>query len=150
MKTTKTYITWDNIHKDSIELAERISKQVDDLKGILAISRGGLVPAGIISYKLGIKNVETICLSSYNDSDQLVSTELISDPAYYKIGDGSGWMVIDDLYDTGSTYDRIKQLFPSSKFAALYSKNDDAHDKIIYVAKYFEFLWLVFPWDNEC
>ena len=48
----KTYpISWDQLHRDSKALAWRLLN-TDFFKGIIAITRGGLVPAAIIAREL--------------------------------------------------------------------------------------------------
>ena len=62
----KTYpISWDQLHRDSKALAWRLLN-LGPFKGIIAITRGGLVPAAIIARELDIRLVDTICLSSYD------------------------------------------------------------------------------------
>ena len=38
--------------------------------GIVAITRGGLVPAHIIARELDIRLIDTVCISSYDDEAQ--------------------------------------------------------------------------------
>ena len=38
--------------------------------GIVAITRGGLVPAHIIARELDIRIIDTVCISSYDDQSQ--------------------------------------------------------------------------------
>ncbi len=66
----RTYpISWDQLHRDSKALAWRL---VNDhyFNGIIAITRGGLVPAAIIARELNIHMVDTVCVSSYDWKDK--------------------------------------------------------------------------------
>ncbi|MBC8443774.1 MAG: xanthine phosphoribosyltransferase, partial [Deltaproteobacteria bacterium] len=62
---TKTYpISWDQLHRDSRALAWRLL-EIGPFMGIVAITRGGLVPAAIIARELDVRLVDTVCVSSY-------------------------------------------------------------------------------------
>ncbi len=39
-------------------------------KGIIAVSRGGLVPGALLARELGIRHVDTVCISSYDHDNQ--------------------------------------------------------------------------------
>ena len=60
-------VSWDQFHRDARALAWRISGMGHDWRAIVAITRGGLVPAAIICRELGIRLIETVCIASYHD-----------------------------------------------------------------------------------
>ncbi len=63
---TKTFpISWEQLHRDAKALARRLV-DMKTWKGIIAITRGGLVPASIFARELEIRLVDTVCLSSYD------------------------------------------------------------------------------------
>ena len=69
-KYQKTYpISWEQLHRDSKALAWRLLGQ-GEWQGIVAITRGGLVPAAVIARELDIHMVDTICISSYQWKEQ--------------------------------------------------------------------------------
>jgi len=37
-------------------------------------------------------------------------------------GDGEGWLVIDDLVDTGRTAEILRRTYPKAHFATIYAK----------------------------
>ena len=66
----KTFpISWEQLHRDSRALAWRLL-EMKKWEGIVAITRGGLVPASIIARELEIHLVDTVCISSYDWQDQ--------------------------------------------------------------------------------
>ena len=86
----KTYpISWEQLHRDAKALAWRLV-DLQQWKGIVAITRGGLVPAAVIARELDIHLVDTICISSYNWQDQ-GSVNILKAAQ----GDGKGWLLID-------------------------------------------------------
>ncbi len=57
-------IAWEELHRNARALAWRLLDH-GPWKGIIAITRGGLVPAAIIARELDIRLIDTICISSY-------------------------------------------------------------------------------------
>ena len=86
-------------------------------KGIVAVTRGGLVPAAIIARELNIRLIDTICVSTYDHQS-------IRDAKVLKgwDGDSEGWLIIDDLVDTGKTAKVVRELLPKAHFATIYAK----------------------------
>ena len=94
------HISWDQVHRDSKALAWRLDHQGPGKEGgwraIIAITRGGLVPAAIVARELNIRVIDTICVKSYAHKDQTEAT-VLKGPDSALIGDGEGVLVIDDL-----------------------------------------------------
>ena len=71
--TTDLYISWEELHRDTRKLAVCLldaGKAHGIVKGkgwagIIAVSRGGLIPAAIVARELDIRMVDTICVISY-------------------------------------------------------------------------------------
>src|SRR3984885_5388723 len=59
-------VSWDQFHRDARALAWRLSGN-GPFTAIVCITRGGLVPAAIISRELGIRLIDTMCIASYHD-----------------------------------------------------------------------------------
>lgn len=72
------------------KLANRLMPS-EQWKGIIAVSRGGLVPGALLARELGIRHVDTVCISSYDHDNQRELTVLKRAE-----GDGEGFIVIDD------------------------------------------------------
>ena len=60
-------VSWDQFHRDARALAWRLAGANGGWKAIVCITRGGLVPAAVISRELGIRLIETVCVASYHD-----------------------------------------------------------------------------------
>ena len=69
-------ISWEQLHRDAKALAWRLLN-IEYFKGIIAITRGGMVPAAIIARELDIHLVETICISSYDWQDKKGEAEVL-------------------------------------------------------------------------
>ena len=90
---------------------------VEQWKGIIAVSRGGLVPGALLARELGIRHVDTVCISSYDHDNQRELTVLKRAE-----GDGEGFIVIDDLVDTGGTAVAIREMYPKAHFVTIFAK----------------------------
>jgi len=138
-------IDWAMFHRDIQLLAANLSGK-GPFKGMIAIARGGLVPAGILSRLLDLRLVDTLCVSSYDDRVQRPGTpELLKGID----GDGEGWLVIDDLVDSGATLKLVRDMLPKAHFATVYAKPKGIHLVDTTAINIDQHLWLVFPWDQD-
>ena len=149
MSTTSNYkktypISWEQLHRDSKALAWRLLN-LDYFKGIVAITRGGMVPAAIIARELDIHLVDTICITSYDWKDKKGEAELLKGFS----GDGEGWLLIDDLVDTGRTAKTVRELVPKAHFATIYAKPAGRPLVDTYITEVSQDTWILFPWDTE-
>lgn len=141
----RTYpISWEQLHRDAKALAWRLLDR-DFFKGIVAITRGGLVPAAIIARELDIRLVDTVCVSSYSWQDQKGEVEVLKSLQY----DGKGWLLIDDLVDTGRTAEVVRNMLPQAHFATVYAKPAGKPLVDTYVTEVSQDTWILFPWDSE-
>src|SRR5215470_16896864 len=62
-------VSWDQFHRDARALAWRLA-EAGPFAAIVCITRGGLVPAAIVARELGIRVIETVCVTSYNHTTQ--------------------------------------------------------------------------------
>ena len=83
----KEYISWDEVKALSDELAQKIKAHCDDLSSatLVAVSRGGLVPTELVSYKLNIKDIRIMKLASYSDDNK---RSMIVDSSTDRLYDG--------------------------------------------------------------
>ena len=141
-------VSWDQFHRDSKALAWRLLEKNAAWKGIIAITRGGMIPAGIVARELEIKLVETIGISSYDDKKQhdVRITKNINEKI---VGDGADWLVIDDLVDTGNTAKVIRQILPKAHLATVYAKPNGEPLVDTYVTWVSQDTWIYFPWDVD-
>ncbi len=137
-------VTWDQLHRDSRALAWRLL-DLDYFQGIIAVTRGGLVPAAIVARELDIRLVDTICVSSYNWQDQRGEVEVFKRVDM----DGEGWLLIDDLVDTGNTAKVVRDMLPKAHFATVYAKPKGRPLVDTYVTEVSQDTWILFPWDAE-
>ena len=141
-------VSWDQFNRDAKALAWRLIEKRDQWKGIIAITRGGLIPAGIIARELEIKLIETIGISSYDDQKQR-DLEIIKNIDVKLVGDGEGWLAIDDLVDSGATAKAIRKLLPKAHLATVYAKPAGEPLVDTYVTWVSQDTWIYFPWEVD-
>ena len=137
-------VTWDQLHRDARTLAASLMP-LGPFKGIVAVTRGGLIPAAIIARELECRLVETISVVSYDDETQ--GAPRIVKPAS-AAGDGDGFLIVDDLVDSGVTARLVRDLLPRAHFACLYAKPAGKPVTDSFVVEVPQETWILFPWDT--
>ncbi|MEZ0019967.1 xanthine phosphoribosyltransferase [Sinorhizobium fredii] len=115
---------------------------------MVCITRGGLVPAAIVSRELNIRMIETVCIASYHDYDTQGQMKLLKgiSPEIAKDG-GEGVLIVDDLTDTGKTAAEVRAMLPKAHFAAVYAKPKGRPLVDTFVTEVSQDTWIYFPWD---
>ena len=143
---TKSFpVSWEELHRTSKALAWRLL-ELGPFEGIVAVTRGGLVPAAIVARELEIRLIETACLSSYQGQDQGGLTVL---KEAMLAGKGKGWLIVDDLVDTGETAKSLRAMMPEAHFATVYAKPAGRPLVDTFVTEVSQDTWIFFPWDME-
>ncbi|TYB81732.1 xanthine phosphoribosyltransferase [Maritimibacter fusiformis] len=144
------HISWDQIHRDSRALAWRLDGhgplEGGAWKAVVAITRGGMAPAMIVSRELDIRHVDTISVKSYNHQEQSEPV-VIKSPDMALVGDGEGVLIVDDLVDTGKTLEVVRALMPKAHFATVYAKPKGKPMVDTYITEVSQDTWIFFPWD---
>lgn len=143
--TNKIYISWEDFHAHTKLLASKIRSAGKNFERIAAVSRGGLLPAGLLAYELDIRRVETVNMSSY-DGNRMRGDDEIEISATLENVDGRT-LIVDDLSDSGRTFRLLRKIYPQAVFASVYSKQKGKDAVDIYAADMPD-AWIVFPWDE--
>ena len=143
-------VGWDELHRNAKALAWRLL-ELGPWNGIIAITRGGLVPAAIVARELDVRIIETVSTIGYHFDDKNPSRaaeiQIVKSPA--NVGNGEGWLVIDDLVDTGRTAEVLRRMLPKAHFAAVYAKPMGRPMVDTFVTEVSQDTWIYFPWDVE-
>jgi xanthine phosphoribosyltransferase len=143
-------VSWDQFHRDARALAWRLA-DAGPFAAIVCITRGGLVPAAIVARELGIRVIETACVTSY---DHVTQGELrLLKPVAAEVRDlgggfGKGLLVVDDLVDTGKTAKLVRELLPEAHYAAVYAKPLGRPQVDTFITEVSQDTWIFFPWDT--
>jgi xanthine phosphoribosyltransferase len=146
MMAAKYYtVTWDQLHRDAKALAWRLVER-GPWAGIVAITRGGLIPAAIIARELDCRLIESVSVLTY-DEEERGQPSVVKAPA--AAGDGTGWLIVDDLVDTGTTAKVVRALLPKAHFATVYAKPAGNPVVDTFITEVSQDTWILFPWDTE-
>jgi xanthine phosphoribosyltransferase len=143
---TSHAVSWLEVHRDMRQLAETLLP-LGPWKGIVAITRGGLVPAAILARELNIRTVETLCILSYDEQVQ-GSVSIVKQPEGAVADLGEGWLMVDDIVDTGATAKAARDLLPKAYFAAVFGKPAGMKLADVFMHKVSQDTWVYFPWDT--
>lgn len=140
-------IAWELFHRDTRMLAHKLV-EMGPFKGIVAITRGGLIPSSIIARELDMRLVDTISVVSYDDRRQ-GEPQVVKNVDTGVVGDGEGFLIIDDLVDSGVTARLVKKLLPKGHLATVYAKPQGQDAVDTFAVPVPQDMWLLFPWDGE-
>ncbi|OKL50626.1 phosphoribosyltransferase [Boudabousia marimammalium] len=152
-------LSWQGFGDAMRELARQVrdSGWMPDL--IVAVARGGLLPAGAVSYALGVKAMGTMNVEFYTDVAETLPEPVLLPPLMdVSALDGKRVLVVDDVADSGKTLKMVMQLIRERGLSldGETSVQVDARSMVIYeksrsiikpdyVWKDTD-LWINFPW----
>ena len=176
----KHYYTWDDVEKACTNIVLQMYKDGWRPDYIVGITRGGNIPATILSNMLDVR-CEALKVSLRDDEQGPETNCWMSEDAFgyidleeretcrWDINKRKNILIVDDINDTGATFNWIKQDWQSSclpnednawnavwannvRFATitenLSSDFGDVRYSVHEVNKAEEDVWLVYPWEN--
>ena len=147
------HVSWDQMHRDARALAWRLDGQGPGAHGawkaVIAITRGGMVPACIVARELNIRVVDTISVKSYAHQDQSDRAQVLKSPDIGIAGTGEGILIIDDLVDTGKTLELVRDLYPDAHLTTVYAKPKGRPLVQTFITEVSQDTWIYLPWDLE-
>ncbi len=141
-------VSWEELHRHCKALAWRLLER-GPYQGVVAITRGGLVPAAIVARELNLRVIETISCSTYNELSRGTQVNILKQAEAALPSAGEGWLIVDDLVDTGITAKAVRQLLPKAHFATIYAKPNGRPMVDTYITEVSQDTWILFPWDQE-
>lgn len=144
-------IGYDVIEFLSKSLALRFQLNNKEFTHVIGIARGGMIPATIISYALGTKLL-SYGAKSYSDKKQH-SITVEQDLDFEALDKDCKLLVIDDICDTGKTFDhirdRIGDKFSTVRYASLFAKRGSENKTDHYSVLVETNTWITFPWEKH-
>ena len=108
---TRDIVSWEELERLVGILAERIAKTDVDL--MLTITRGGMVPAGMLAYELGIRNILVAAVKYYDDEGKPGPSPTFFQFPADRLLRGQRVLIVDEVWDSGTTIhavaDRVRQ-----------------------------------------
>ncbi len=133
----------------------RIAKQIEGINfdWYIAIARGGLVPAALLSQITNQRNIDTFCIARYGEDNKEIAISNISDKSLSHLRD-KNILIIDDILDNGKTMDFVKKYVLSYepkdiKIACLYWKSRSIVKPDYYISACNDDTWIEFPWEQD-
>ena len=144
------HVSWDQLHRDARALAWRMDGT--EWRAVVAVTRGGLVPAMIVARELDIRTIDTISIRSYKGVGTEAGQgqlEVLKRPDPELMGDGEGILVVDDLVDSGRTLELIREMYPKAHLATVYAKPKGRDMVDTFITEVSQDTWIFFPWDLD-
>jgi hypoxanthine phosphoribosyltransferase len=146
----KSIVTWADLDALVGSLADKVGTDYDV---VLVITRGGLVPAGMLAYRLGLRDILVAAVAFYDDAGKTAERptffQFPSDPLLH----GRRVLVVDEVWDTGTTIaavvDRVEIAGGHPTTAVLHYK--PARSRVALVPDHFVVAtddWVVYPFKH--
>jgi hypoxanthine phosphoribosyltransferase len=160
----KIYYSWHDIERQTQEILRQITLSNWHPDYVIGLTRGGLVPANLISQYLAVP-MECLKVSLRDDASQPEHNLWMAEDAY----NGKRILIVDDINDSGATLNWIKQdwedFHPSKRepWATIWGSNVrvavlvdnessagelDVSYSAVDLNKAKEDSWIVFPWES--
>lgn len=139
-------VTWIDIHTTSKKLSALLKKTGKEWSRVIAVTRGGLVPACLVARDLDIRLIDTVSVKSYDHQTQSAAQVLKTPDG---VGTGAGCLIVDDLSDTGNTFKALRQILPDATYACLYVKPQGKPYADVYPAEVTQDTWIYLPWEDQ-
>jgi hypothetical protein len=146
----KEHVSFDDIERMVAELAEQVRGDHDVM---LAVTRGGLVPAGLLAYRLRMRNILVAAVEFYDDHGRAAPAPTFLQFPADPLLRGQRVLVVDEVWDSGTTIaavtERVRQAGGEPTVAVLHYK--PAHSRVDLVPDHFvraTDAWVVYPWSS--
>jgi hypoxanthine phosphoribosyltransferase len=142
-------VSWNQFDRlvRAVAFAVRASRFQPDI--VVAIARGGFVPARILCDYLGVMELVSFRIEHYR-GQEVEAQARIRHPLAIDVK-GKHVLVVDDLSDTGETFDvavrYLKELGAAEvRTAALHHKQQSKIEPDYYAKRLLKWRWLSYPW----
>lgn len=138
-QAAKFPVTWEQVHRDALRLAQKLQDK-PQFDAIIAVCKGGLVPASLVARALNIAYIDTICFDTNKKHEEAIKLSTLRD---------KNLLIIDDIINTGKTAAYIRKIYPDAHYASLYVKEDVISLADTYITAVNQNTWFIFPWENN-
>lgn len=144
------YVSWEKAIGMCYRLAEKIMDSGERFDCLVTISRGGLVPARIVSDMLCLDEVYVVRSRFWGVGGTIAPSPILE--IHEKIDvEGKNVLLVDEVVDTGNTMKKVVELLgrlgaKSVRTAVLHYKVGSSFEPDYYVEKMNEWAWVFYPW----
>ena len=164
----KIYLTWRDVEHHTQEILRQICSDSWRPDYVVGLTRGGLVPANLISQYLGCR-METLKVSLRDDTECESNLWMAEDAFGHEMEQPKNILIVDDINDSGATLNYIREDWPSGCFpddarwtevwgsnvrVAVLVDNESSKSEIpvsysaVDINKAEQDSWIVFPWEE--
>ena len=164
----KIYYSWQDVESQTQEILRQIHADAWRPDYVVGLTRGGLVPANLISQYLGCR-METLKVSLRDDTECESNLWMAEDAFGHEMERPKRILIVDDINDTGATLNYIREDWPSGCFpdnprwtevwgsnvrVAVLVDNESSKSEIpvsysaVDINKAEQDSWIVFPWEE--
>ena len=145
-------LTWERFGEAAHELSRAIARDGYQPDLIISIARGGLIPAGALSYALRVKNLHVMNVEFYTGVDERLPMPVMLPPVPQAVDfSNKTVLIVDDVADTGETLKLVRDFcadhVAETRCAVIYEKSRSVV-KCEYVWHRTD-RWIDFPWSSE-
>jgi len=143
-------VSWHAFYQLSCELAEKIRESGYKIDTLVAIGRGGYMPARILSDLLGIMNLITFKIEHYRgahkSSRAIITYPLLDNTTVNRV------LLVDDVSDSGDTFDiaveHVRQVtqYKEIRSAVIHYKTVSKNKPDYYSEIVKQWRWIIYPW----
>ena len=137
-------VTWDQLHRDARRWRGGARRWAVGRDCCDHPRRAN--PAAIVARELECRLIESVSVVSYDDENQ--GAPMVTKPPT-AAGDGTGFLIIDDLVDSGTTARLVRGLLPKAHLATVYAKPAGKPVVDTFITEVSQDTWILFPWDTE-
>ena len=149
----RIYLSWSDVDKLVSSLVPRIEAYDCDL--VIAITRGGIIPAAIIADRLAIQQVLVASVDFYEDEEHDLDWPVFMQFPADSFLRGKQALIVDDIWDRGKetvhVMERVKQAGGRPLSLVLHYKphRSEFSDKSpdLYASETSD--WVIYPWEVE-
>ena len=164
----KIYLTWRDVENHTQEILRQIHADAWRPDYVVGLTRGGLVPANLISQYLGCR-METLKISLRDDTECESNLWMAEDAFGHEMDRPKNILIVDDINDTGATLNYIREDWPSGCFpdnprwtevwgsnvrVAVLVDNESSKSEVpvsysaVDINKAEQDVWVCFPWEE--
>ena len=146
----RQHLTWTQIEDLAIRLADRLPATYDVM---LVITRGGMVPACIISERLNLRNILVAAVMFYTGQEHTLEKPIFLQFPADPLLNARRVLIVDDVWDSGRTImavrERVLAAGGQPETAVLHFKpfrSRYSNERPDYYVDETD-AWIVYPWD---
>jgi len=148
----KRFLSWGDVEGLVYRLVEKLPTDYDHL---LVVTRGGMIPAALVSQLIDLRDILVAAVMFYRGPDDRMTEPLFLQFPPDPLIAGKRVLVVDDVWDSGGTavalMDRLRQGGATAELAVLHYKpkrsNYPEHRPDYFVEETED--WIVYPWQAK-